>query len=268
MRTSMTYPIRFWTIVLAGLLILQFSNAAFGESCKYERKIEMTLDLSSSELLSIHALAGDLDVVGVPGSNEAAISGKACASKQEWLDASTIHTQSGDHAVVRVEIPETSGGWSLIGNSYAHVDLRVEVPEDLALVIKDSSGDVFLTNIAEVDISDSSGDIEIENSRGQVTVRDSSGDIDIDQANGDIIIESDSSGDIYAENITGSVRIVQDSSGDIEARSISGDVIVERDSSGDISVRDVGGDFHVLKDGSGQIRSTDVFGEVKVPQDS
>ncbi len=268
MRTRMTYPIRFWAILLAALLIFQFSSKAFGESCKHEKQIDMTLDLSSSELLSIYAMAGDLDVIGVPGVSAAAISGRACASKQEWLDASFVETEAGNQASISVALPNISGGWSLTGNSYAWIDLRIEVPEDLALAIRDSSGDAFLKNVGEVQIADSSGDIEVEDARSQVNVRDSSGDIDIDQAFGDVIIESDSSGDIFVENIKGSVRVVQDSSGDIEARAVTGDVIVERDSSGDISVRDVGGDFQVLKDGSGRISSNDVSGEVKIPNKS
>lgn len=266
MRTSMTYPIRFWAILLAVLLVFQFSDKAFGDYCKYEKKLELTLDLSASELLTINASAGDLKVTGVPGLKAANISGKACASKQDWLDASSIETQSGDRASIIVQLPKINGGWSLMGSSYAWIDLRVEVPEDMALVVNDSSGDTFLKNTGEVNLSDSSGDIDIENARGQVTIRDSSGDIDIEQGNGDVIIESDSSGDIFAKDITGSVHVIKDSSGDIEARSISENVIVERDSSGDISVTDAGGDFHVLKDGSGGIRSKGVSGEVKVPR--
>ena len=266
MRTPMTYPIRFWAVLLAALLIVQFSTKAFAESCKYEKTIEMTLDVASADSLSIYAMAGDLDVIGVPGSGAAAISGRACASRQEWLDASTVETRPGDRPEIRVALPETSGGWSLIGGNYAWIDLRIEVPADLALVVKDSSGDVFLKGTGEVKITDSSGDIEVENAGGRITVRDSSGDIDIDQVNGDVIIESDSSGDIFAENITGAMRVVRDSSGDIEARSVTGDVIVEKDSSGDINVRDVGGDFLVLNDGSGGIRSTGVSGEIKVPK--
>lgn len=265
MRTSMTYPIRFWALVLTGLLLYQFSTEATADWCKFEKDINVTLDLASSETLAIKAGAGELDVVGVSGSKQAVVTGKACASKEEWLEKSGVSTSSGKHAEISVDLPNTDGGWTNWGNNYASLDLRVEVPEDLTLEIKDSSGEMFLKNIASVQIHDSSGDIEIEDARGHVSINDSSGDIEIDTSKGDITIESDSSGDINANDITGSVLVMKDSSGDIDVTRVSDNVIVERDSSGDISASDVGGDFRVLKDGSGSIRSNDVMGEVQIP---
>ena len=266
MRTSMTYPIRFWAFVLTGLLLYQFSTEAFADWCKFEKNIDITLDVAASDTLAIYAAAGDLDVVGVAGSDQAVIRGKVCVSKQSWLEESSVNTQSGSHAQIEVSLPDTSGGWSLTGNKYASMDLHIEVPQDLALEIKDSSGDVMLTNIASLALQDSSGDIEIERARGPVSITDSSGDIDIEEVEGDVTIESDSSGDINASNINGSVLVVKDSSGDIDISHVSDNVVVERDSSGDISANDVGGDFRVLKDGSGGIRSNNVAGVVQIPE--
>jgi hypothetical protein len=266
MRSAMIYPIRFWAFVLGCLLIYQFSTEAAADWCKFEKDIDTTLDLSASEVLAISAAAGDLDVVGVSGSNEAVIRGKACASKEAWLEESGVSTIEGQRAQVNVDLPDTSSGGSLFGNNYAWLDLHIEVPKDLALEIRDSSGDVLLKNVASVQLQDSSGDIKIENVRGPVSIHDSSGDIDIDEAVGDITIESDSSGDIYASDINGTVLVVKDSSGDIHVSHVSENVVVERDSSGDISVSDVGGDFRVVKDGSGSIRSSDVKGEVHLPE--
>ena len=265
MRTSMRYPIRFWALVLTALLIYQFSTSATADWCKYEKEIDLTLDLSASDVLAVSAAAGDLDIVGVSGSRQAVIHGKACASKESWLAESEIVTKQGKRAQIMVELPNTDGGWSLTGNNYAWIDLSIEVPQELALDIRDSSGDVFLENIAGLQLQDSSGDIEIENARGSISIRDSSGDIEIDETEGDLIIESDSSGDIYASDIKGGVLIKQDSSGDIRVSRVSDNVVVERDSSGDISASDVGGDFRVLKDGSGGISSKNIEGEVDIP---
>jgi hypothetical protein len=268
MKTSMTYPIRFWALVLSGLLLYQFSSDALADSCKFGKDIDLTLDLSNSNMLSIYAVAGDLDVVGVSGSDQAVISGKACASKEAWLEESRVNTSGGNHAVIEVELPGGDKGWSFTGNSYVWMDLRVEVPDHLALEIKDSSGDMFLKNIAAVEVRDSSGDIEIEAARGPITISDSSGDIDIDEAEGDLTIESDSSGDINANDIHGSVLVVKDSSGDIDVSNVSDNVVVEKDSSGDIRATHVGGDFRVLKDGSGGISSDYVEGEIQIPKKS
>lgn len=264
LRSSIIYPIRFWAIILAALLLYQFSGTASADNCKYEKTIEKTLDLNDSDSLSITAAAGDLVVVGVAGASEAAIHGRVCASKEAWLEQTDIYTASGKRAEIVADMANTGDNWSF-GNTYLLLDMRIEVPEDLPLGVVDSSGEMRLKNIADVDIKDSSGDIEVEAARGRVSVNDSSGDIDITGAEGDVTIESDSSGDIVAVDVNGSVRVVSDSSGDIDASRVSNDFIVERDSSGDISASDIGGDFRVLKDGSGGIRSSGVKGELEIP---
>lgn len=265
MRTAMTFPIRFWAVVLAALLLIQFSSKIFADDCKFEKIIDKTLDLSNSEILGISAMAGDLDVIGVSNSGQAVIHARVCASKESWLDESELNTTSGKSAGIEVKLPDADGGWLTQMNSYVWMDLRIEVPDNLALDVRDSSGDMLLKNIAAVQIRDSSGDIEVKQARGSVTISDSSGDIEINESEGDVTIESDSSGDIAAIDIHGSVLVMSDSSGDIDVSRVSDNVVVERDSSGDISATDVGGDFRVLKDGSGGIRSNGVKGEVDIP---
>lgn len=264
-RTAMTFSIRFWAVTLAALLVYQFSTEVAADSCKFEKSIDKTLDVSKSEILAISAAAGDLDVTGVSGTTQAVIHGRVCASKDTWLEQSDVTTTSGKRAEIDVSLPNSDGSWLSLGSSYVWMDLTIEVPDDLALDVRDSSGDMLLENIASIQIKDSSGDIEVENARGSVSISDSSGDIEIDKADGDVTIESDSSGDIDAMDINGSVLVKSDSSGDIEVSNVSDNVVVERDSSGDISADGVGGDFRVLKDGSGSISSSGVEGEVDIP---
>jgi len=90
MKTSMTYSIRFGAVVVTGVLLFSFSSVALGGSCKFEKNIDLTLDLADSQTLSIYAAAGELDVSGVSGSDQAVIKGKVCASKEEWLEDSNI----------------------------------------------------------------------------------------------------------------------------------------------------------------------------------
>ena len=266
-RSAMTFSIRFWAMLLTALLLYQFSSDIFASNCKFEKNIEQTLDLSKSEILAISATAGDLAIVGVSGTGEAVIQGRVCASKEQWLDQSDITTSSGKSASIEVGLPNSDGNWFSQINSYLWMDLKIEVPQDIALDVKDSSGDMSLENIGTVQIKDSSGDIEIERALGSISIADSSGDIEIEGAEGDVTIESDSSGDIDVTDINGSVLVMSDSSGDIEVSNVSHDFIVERDSSGDISADNVGGDFRVLKDGSGGISSSGVEGEVDIPSE-
>ncbi len=268
MRTSMTLPIRFWAIILLFLLIFQFSSEALADWCQYKSDIELTLDVSNTEVLAITAVAGDLEIVGIPGKDTAYISGKVCSSKQSWLEESRIATVEGKHAEINVVLPDVGGSWKFLRNNYLSLDLRIEVPQELILNITDSSGDMSLDGVNIASLQDSSGDIEIDNSQGLLSIRDTSGDIDIDRHSGDLIIESDSSGDIYVENIQGAVLIKEDSSGDIRVTHVSESVIVLRDSSGDIRASDVGGDFRVRHDGSGEIRSNNIRGLIELPHKS
>lgn len=265
MKKNMAFPIRFWSIILVSLLLYQFSTSAQAGDCKYEKEINLTLDLTNSEMLSINALAGELEIKGVKGSKKAEITGHVCVSKKDWLDDSRIEIQGGKNAQIDVILPEEEGGWTFSMNHNKHMDLKVSVPDDITLNIRDSSGDAFLKNVAAVNIQDSSGEIEIKYSSGPVTVRDSSGDIEISHVDGDVTIESDSSGSIEIEDVNGHAIVKKDSSGEIEFNKIKGDAIVENDSSGSIYANDIGGDFRVERDGSGSIRSANVAGKVDIP---
>ena len=251
-----------WLAVLTVLICAE----AQAWQCKFENKLDETLSVSGSDSLFIAAGAGDLEITGVSGSEEVAIRGTACASKEEWLDEVRIETKSGERAEITVDIPETDNGWSLWGNRYVYVDLVLEVPDNLALEVRDSSGDIEIENVAALKLTDSSGDIHISRVSGQVELQDSSGDIRVDDLESDLTIVSDSSGDIHGTEIGGTVLVVSDSSGDIRFSGVGRDVIVERDSSGDIKVVKVGGDFKVLRDGSGDIGAEDVEGEVDIPE--
>ena len=251
------------TILLFALLL---APAAQAWDCKYEKEIDRSLDLSGSDELVVKAAAGDLEIRGGSGDT-ALIRGTLCVSEEEWLEREVIVTESGRRAEITVDLPETSG-WSLTGNRYAYVDLEIRVPDDIALDVSDSSGDVEIEGVAAVRLTDSSGDLQLENIGGPVILEDSSGDIELVDIRGDVTVENDSSGDIDGDRITGNVLVERDSSGSIRFSDVSGNVTVERDSSGDITARDVGGDFTVLRDGSGDVRAVNVQGKVDIPDKS
>ena len=135
MRTSMAFPIRFWAVLLICLLAYQFSTEASADWCKFEKNIDLTLDLSASDLLVISAGAGDLEVRGVSGSDKAVIHGRACASKQEWLEESEVSITAGRRAEINLDLPQATSSWLSFGNNYAWIDLDIEVPEDLTLEV-------------------------------------------------------------------------------------------------------------------------------------
>lgn len=237
-------------------------------SCKHERDIDLALDLGGSERISVIAGAGDLEITGRSGTDQAVVRGRVCASKSEWMDEANVITEGGRNAEIAVTMPDTDSGWNLTGNRYVYIDLYIELPDHIPLEVQDSSGDIEIQSTASVSVRDSSGDIEIEDVKGDVVLNDSSGDIDLMDITGNVQVRQDSSGDIRGRDILGSVLVEQDSSGDIRFQNVRDDFIVERDSSGDIVARSVGGDFRVLRDGSGRISPRNVSGAVELPDKS
>jgi hypothetical protein len=251
------------------LLILSvclFSTSLQAWNCKYEKDIDQVLDLNGSEMLIILAGAGDLEIEGDDDVSVATIRGKVCVSEEDWLDESRVDVTRGRNAEIVVELPEISSSWSLMGSNYAYIDLEITVPSSLQLDIKDSSGDVEIEGVSTLSLKDSSGDVRLEDIEGSVTLNDSSGDLVLEGIEGDVTVDSDSSGDIRGRDVDGSVLVRRDSSGDIRFIDVSRNFTVERDSSGDITAKGVGGDFNVVADGSGDIIAKDVDGQILKPK--
>jgi DUF4097 and DUF4098 domain-containing protein YvlB len=248
------------------LCICLFSTSLQAWNCNYEKDIDQVLDLDGSEMLTILAGAGDLEIEGDDEASVATIRGKVCVSEEDWLDESRVDVTRGSNAEIVVELPEINSSWSLMGGNYAYIDLEITVPSSLQLDIKDSSGDVEIEGVGALSLKDSSGDVRLEDIGGSVTLNDSSGDLVLEDIEGDVTVDSDSSGDIRGRDVEGSVLVRRDSSGDIRFIDVSRDFTVERDSSGDITAKGVGGDFNVVADGSGDIIAKDVDGEILKPK--
>ena len=197
-----------WIVVMVVLMVAD----AQASGCKFERLLDQTLDVSGSQLLAIAAGAGELEIVGISGLYEVKISGKVCVSEKRWQDQARLETHSGERAEINVVLPEVDSGWSYWGSKYAYMDLVLEVPEGLALQLSDSSGDIKIENISGLSLKDSSGDIEIRNAAGLVEIEDSSGDIDVRGLQGDFTIIHDSSGNIRGSDIDGNVLVKADRS--------------------------------------------------------
>ncbi|GJM09417.1 MAG: hypothetical protein DHS20C11_16930 [Lysobacteraceae bacterium] len=268
---------------VVGVLAVVVSAQVVADSdCKYEAERYHSADLDGVREVHIEVGAGDLRVIGGAQQGLQA-TGQACAGTEEQLAELNLRGERvGDVYELHSMHPDDQG-WSLgWRNKVQRIDVAVELPEGIDVVIKDSSGSMLVRNVGNAHITDSSGDMRIEmavdldiqDSSGDIEVRnaqsvvlsDSSGSIEVTQA-GSVLVENDSSGDIEFSQIA-DARIINDSSGDIDIRDVRGDVIVERDSSGSISARDVEGDFIVERDSSGGIRFERVAGNVVTPEDS
>jgi hypothetical protein len=251
-------------LLLAGAIFL-FSGSAAAWNCEHEKSIERTLDLADARELGLVTGAVDLEISGNRKLSQAIVTGRVCVSQEDWLQQSGIEFYDDGRHEVRAVLPELEDDWSIAGQRYAYLDLELEVPAHLPLVVIDGAGDIEIDSVMGVTLSDSAGDLLIEDTVGPVVIRDSSGDIELEDIFGDVIIESDASGDIRGDDIAGSVRVAEDSSGEIHFTDVGEDFIVERDTVGDISANGVIGDFRVLEDGSGKISAKDIGGELQIP---
>lgn len=240
----------------------------WGSGCKHTADRQGEIALDGATVVEIFALAGELRVTGRKGATRVAATGEACVSRKDMLPAIDITVRrDGDRIQVLAEMPDISGEterrWQ---GEYATLDLEVELPDDVAVIVHDSSGDLLLRRVASAEVSDSSGDMELEDIAGPVLIpRDSSGEIFMSRV-GNVVIQVDSSGEIRIEQAA-SVTIANDTSGDIILEDIDGDVLIANDSSGRISVRNVSGSFLVENDTSGGIRYRNVTGAVSLPED-
>ncbi|MDG1205740.1 MAG: hypothetical protein P8N51_10245 [Pseudomonadales bacterium] len=285
---------------MLGLLVLlgiACNTWAFG--CKYSKEINLSRAAADYGVVEMKALAGRLDVIGAETS-KISIEGDVCSDEQYYVDQMDIIVEeTASSLILTAIIPYDNDDWHA---QYAHIDITVTLPHALLIQLRDSSGDISVTdasvifiddssgairindNLAALELNDSSGDIDIRGSKGTLTIsdssgkidirdvdgdvlipRDSSGDMEIDTVNGSVTIERDGSGGINIENVQRTVSIDSDGSGDIEIDNIEGSVEIGSDGSGKISVSRIAGNFTVLSKGSGDIRSREVKGNTDIP---
>jgi len=255
-------------MVLAGLASTPAGAWDWGSQCKFQAERSGEISVEDATTVEIFALAGELRVTGRAETSTVTVSAEACVSREDMLPATDVTvSRNGDRIMILAEMPDISGEtnnkWR---DELAMLDLDIELPEHLAVIVHDSSGDLLVRGVASAEVSDSSGDIELDNIAGPVLIpRDSSGDILMTRV-GEVVIQVDSSGEIRIEQ-SGSVTIANDTSGDITLEDVDGDVMVGNDSSGRISVRNIKGSFLVENDTSGGIRYRNVSGSVSLPED-
>lgn len=277
---------KFVQLLIIGLLASAASMASRADGCKYSAKRDAAIDVAGAKRIEIAARAGSLAIEGRADAARVEASGLACASSEAFLEQVRIETKrEGDVLYVKVLMPDLDReSHDDHDDRYATLDIRVQVPEKLAVSAIDSSGDARIRNVASLEMTDSSGELRISDVPGDVTLRDSSGDITLREVGGSVVlndssgdvlidqvgrnvnVEVDSSGDLEIRDVKGSVHIQQDSSGDIRVGEVTGGVSIDSDGSGGVDVWRVGGAFRLGSKGSGDVQFADVKGEVQVPQ--
>ena len=137
--------------------------------------------------------------------------------------------------------------------------LRFEVPVDIAVQVKNSSGDIYCEGLVSKynSLRASSGDISVQNIKGDLELATSSGEISVKKLIGNLEVES-TSGDQEIRDVIGNIS-TQASSGDLEFRYIEGD-ISSRTTSGDIEIDNLVGRLkNVSSSGSIEIDNSKVY---------
>ena len=269
----------------ATLLLIALPLAAAAASpCKYTAPRNADLDAAGLRSVQLNLGSADLDIQGVPGLARIEVRGTACASDAKWLDDLKVATgRAGDRATVDAR-NESGSHYGLFGDSYAYLKLQVRVPAALAVAVDSGSGDVRASDLASLDFSSGSGDLQADRIAGALALRlgsadarasqvgsvelrgTGSGDVHVDGVHGDVQAGRSGSGDLGFFNVGGSVRIGGTGSGDISLRHIGRDAEVGSTGSGDVDADDVGGRLTVHSTGSGDVSYHGVKGAVDVPR--
>src|SRR5690606_32254437 len=126
------------TVIVAIAIAMSAGSADAQDRCRFEAERSATVSAAGASALEVEARAGSLTVEGRSGLTEVRVRGRACASSRELLDALQVNVDRSGGAV-RVRMPEIEGEhWR--DNTYARLDLVVEVPAGIDASISDGSG--------------------------------------------------------------------------------------------------------------------------------
>lgn len=252
-------------LIFAALLLVPVAAMADEPQCKFHADRNLDLDLGGVRQIRFVVNSHDLKVDGAAGGKPS-VHGRACASTQEMADNLVVEqSKQGDTLVVELK-DKRDGGWHMSwGSSYSYLKVQASVPGNLPIEVNVGSGDAGVRNVASLDSSAGSGDLEVDSVRGGVKANVGSGDVKLSNV-GAVDIGSVGSGDLTARNVTGGVRIGTVGSGDAKLTDITGDVDVGTIGSGDLDVDGVKGNLTVRTTGSGDVDHKGVTGKVDIPR--
>ncbi|HEX7153910.1 MAG TPA: hypothetical protein VF618_20640 [Thermoanaerobaculia bacterium] len=256
------------------------SGGLFGDKCSHTAPRHASTSATGVTRVVVHAQAGTLKIEGV-ADQSVAVRGTACSSDADFVESINFRMRkSGTDLIVETTIPERN---VVFGWFEARLDLEINVPAGIPLVVHDGSGSTRISNVGATQIEDGSGELEVRGIAGNLEIEDGSGAIRIEDVRGNVRVEDgsgaltirkiigsvdvdDNSGAMTIADVSGSVVVHDDSSGAIAIRDVKQNVVIEDDGSGGVDVTDIGGDFTLRRKGSGGVDYARVSGRVTVPQ--
>ena len=272
------------SVIFLGLVIAA-ANAGATE-CAFQEPHNLDIDAAGVRTLEARLESTDLRVFGDPGLKRIEVRARACASAQNRLGEVTLEQRRDGDTVTLIPHQNGNQTFSVLGSSYAYLDIEVHVPQSVAVRIRSSSGDVDARHLATLDFSSHSGDLIAAQIQGELraevhsgdvkaheigrldVARSGSGDIQAQQVRDDVHVGHVGSGDLTFTEIGKGVHVESIGSGDVTVHRAGGTVQIDSIGSGDVSANDVDGDFIVKSAGSGDIHHGTVRGKVSVPRDN
>jgi DUF4097 and DUF4098 domain-containing protein YvlB len=199
---------------------------------------------------SVRIGSGDLTVIAEPTSTVSVLvaAGDGSDASRNAAAHTTVDFSGGS---LRVETPDSGGGWLFRRSGQLRIQIRV--PLDSHLRASTGSADVRLDGrLGNAELNTGSGDTYVAATSGDLTVKTGSGDLRAETIGGELRVNS-GSGDVTVRSATGPVMIVT-ASGDVEiddprtsvtAQTASGDVRLRAVRSGDIRANTASGDVTV-----------------------
>jgi hypothetical protein len=181
--------------------------------CTYDEELSDAISAIGMTTLRVLADDGDIEIVGRPDISTVRVYATACANDRSTLgDIEFDLFRNGATIELETLVPARDN---------AHLDLVIEVPEELAVALYSEDGDIDVRDVDFVYIDDESGHISVRNVFFDVEIVDESGDIDILNVDGSVDID-DGSGDIEVDDVGGDFLVRFDSSGSIRYRNVRG----------------------------------------------
>ncbi len=269
------------TALVPAILLAAVVSAADGETLV--ERINLTFSVEQGDTVRLSSSQGSVKVTQAPGRElrVEAVKRVEAAEKdaRELLDQIDVAATQEPGAVVLTTVPprksvERGGTWSWKGPSWS-VDYHLEVPAMCSVDLSLTSGDVDVdTYSGSVVVTCTSGDIEVAEVRGgPVSLRTTSGDVEASSIDTDLSVTA-TSGDVTLDGIVGTVSL-EVVSGDVSTRrldddvrvsSVSGDVLLDLGTveCPDVAVDCVSGDVSITlsKEVSATFSITTASGEV------
>lgn len=151
------------------------------DSTKYraEESFSFTVNPDNQDHLTLTAINGSVEVIGVAGSDVVEISGlrivnsESASDAEKYLEKLDVNIRiNGDKVEVETEQPSNSGGREFI------VEYQIRMPAEWDFELNHTNGEVEVDSIA--------GTVDINNVNGNIGLHETRGNLFIDLTNGQV----------------------------------------------------------------------------------